>query len=231
MITARVDTKQLEEKLRRAAQASGPARQQALRIMLDRVMRTVDEIAPRDTNAFANAWAKAANSVGLGPFAILPLNRANRRGAARLGDWLRSAVGYWGKIVALNESRGRTKGTWPAAARAKLEQAKVALVDFERRNPNVIAMEVPPGKVARGSISFLPAEGHGQEQQAADRTYFRMTNQRRGARFIENRSRTMQQARAPFRSIGLTGAGGKRFIDRVAFASGLASPLKPRTKS
>lgn len=225
-MNVKIDDSVLAAKLRAAIQGSPEVRQEALKIMTTRVMQAVVGYAPRDTNAYANAWAQASTQAGLGEFPMPPLNPKSKLN--RKAEWYIEGVRYWQQIVDSNAAKQRT-GRWADDARGKLIQAQALLTAFYAKNEGRIL--APPVTGSEGSHTIkaevINEGGIGEFIQVADRTYYRLTNYEKHARGVEARTHLMQNAREPFRALGLTGGIRTTYIQRIALVSGLATKLTP----
>lgn len=218
-----VNDSELQRKLRAAIQATPQARQEALKIMVTKTMQAIVGYAPRDTNAYGNAWAQAATTAGLGAFPMPPLNTNSKLN--RKAEWYVGTVQYWKNIVRLHEEAGRT-GKWPEDARAKLVAAEANLASFNARNAGRLAIPVLTGQADTIAVPTISEGGTGQMIQVSDRTYYRFTNREPHARGVEARTQLVQRATAPFRALGMRGMPRVRFLERWAIASGLAVSVK-----
>lgn len=224
MLVTMINDAIAQEKLRRAIQATPAARQQGLKEIAGAVMRQIVTRAPRDTNAYANAWAQGGNQVGLGPLPMPALNPHSKLKA--MADRRLEAVRYWQRIVDSNAAKGRT-GKWPTDAIAKLAAAKADLVRLAALNVGRVTAPAPTGNMAPDTVTATVVNdgGSGEAIQVGDRSYYRITNREKHARGVEARTRLVRDIREPFRKLGLSGGATKGFIARLAIASGLASAV------
>jgi hypothetical protein len=229
VLTCRFNTRKLEDKLRKAAQASPAARRQALIILGHEVVADVLRRAPRDTNRFVNGWAHAGNAAGVGPFPIRPIEKAAKRD--EILKKLTAQFDRWDRLVRFRyESKGRDD-KWARQARRRRDAAFEQLRRFAEAGDTAIAFDLYDwqSRKTKRALTTIRHKVYGGTGHivavGGNRSYLVLHNQEPHTTIVERRVRVMSSAIGKFKGIGFHKAT-QGYISKVAEASGFATSLK-----